>query len=184
MEKIEADVDFKKVSFLHFAPEDFFREQFRSRFAKYETADLFMENVDHKVDITKLPFADASYDFICASHVLEHIEDDRLALKEIARVLAPGGIAILPVPMVADQTVEYPEPNPLEFYHCRAPGPDYFDVYREFFSRIDEYESSSFDPRHQIYVYEDRTGWPTAEMPLRPSQQGVKHIDYVPVCYK
>jgi len=184
MREVEKNVDFSKLSMLHFAPEDFFKDQFKSRFKNYETADLFMPNVDHKVDITKLPFADESYDFVCASHVLEHIEDDRLALREVWRILKPGGIAILPVPIVADTSVEYPEANPLEHYHWRAPGPDYFDKYREIFSKVDAYESGSFDAKHQVFVYEDRTIWPTPDMPLRPRMDGEKHIDLAPVCYK
>jgi len=46
----------------------------------------------------KLPFADASFDVIIASDVLEHIDDTEKALVEWARVLATGGIAIIFVP--------------------------------------------------------------------------------------
>jgi SAM-dependent methyltransferase len=72
---------------LHFAAEEFLTKIFASCFAKYETADLFMEGVDHKVDIQHLPFKDEIYDVIFASHVLEHIRDDRQAISEIRRVL-------------------------------------------------------------------------------------------------
>ena len=74
-----------------------------------------MENVDFKVDLTDLPFSDSSYDFVFASHVLEHIQNDHDALAEIKRVLRPGGIAVLPVPIIGAPTVEYPEPNPHSF---------------------------------------------------------------------
>jgi len=50
------------------------------------------------MDAQKLNFADASFDLITASDVLEHIADDVAALHEWARVLAPGGRAILFVP--------------------------------------------------------------------------------------
>lgn len=184
MQEIGKQVDFSNLSMMHFAPEDFFRDQFRSQFGNYETADLFMEGVDHKVDICDLPFKDESHDLVCASHVLEHIGDDRKAISEVWRILKPGGIALLPVPMVADKTAEYPEANPEEHYHWRAPGPDYFDKYRERFSKVDEYRSEDFPPEHQVFVFEDRTIWPTPEMPLRPSMVGEKHTDWIPVCYK
>jgi SAM-dependent methyltransferase len=168
---------------LHFAPEDFLREIFSRRFAKYETADLFMDGVDHKVDIQELPFADASYDVVFASHVLEHIRDDRRAIKEIRRILRVGGIAILPVPIVGESTLEYPEANPFEAGHVRAPGPDYFDKYKEYFGKVDVYNSTSFPEKFQTFVYEDRTKWPTSECPLRQPMQGVRHMDFVPVCH-
>ena len=90
-----------EMKMLHFAPEAFFRRIFSRRFGKYETADLSMKGVDHKVDLQSLPFKAATYDFIFASHVLEHILDDKRAIEEIRRVLKPHGVAILPVPVVA-----------------------------------------------------------------------------------
>jgi len=173
----------QEIRALHFAPEKSFRKMFARQFTKYETADLFMEGVDHKVDIQDLPFEDGTYDFIFASHVLEHIYDDRRAIKEIRRVLRPNGIAILPVPIVCDRTIEYPEANPYEAGHVRAPGPDYFEKYKDYFRRVEVYGSDSFPQKYQVYVYEDRTRWPTAECPLRPPMQGEKHVDLVPVCY-
>ena len=47
---------------------------------------------------TDLPFRDGSFDVVVASDVLEHIERDGEAVAEIARVLRPGGSAILSVP--------------------------------------------------------------------------------------
>jgi SAM-dependent methyltransferase len=45
-----------------------------------------------------LPFADASFDAVLALDVLEHLERDRDAARELRRVLAPGGAAIVTVP--------------------------------------------------------------------------------------
>jgi SAM-dependent methyltransferase len=47
---------------------------------------------------TALPFADESFDVVAAFDVVEHCEDDALALSELARVLAPGGRMLLSVP--------------------------------------------------------------------------------------
>jgi len=168
---------------LHFAPEPFFREYFSKQFGQYESADLSRKGVDHNVDLQQLPFDNGSYDFIFASHVLEHIPDDEKAISEIRRVLKPNGIAILPVPIVAERTIEYPEPNPHEAYHVRVPGIDYFDKYEHHFSRIEWFSSDSLPEKYQLFVFEDRSQWPSRECPLRPSMAGEKHIDIVPVCY-
>jgi len=49
-------------------------------------------------DIHKLPFADGSFDKVLMSEVLEHLHDDALALREVRRVLRPGGILAASVP--------------------------------------------------------------------------------------
>jgi SAM-dependent methyltransferase len=176
-------IDTSSLRMLHFAPEWFFRDFFSKRFDQYETADLAMKNVDVKVDLQELPFQDETYDFVFASHVLEHIPNDKKAISEIRRILKPNGIAVLPVSLVAEKTIEYPEPNPNEAFHVRAPGLDYFDRYSTFFTKVEKHRSDSLPSGHQVYVYEDRSQWPTKECPLRPSMQGEKHIDIVPVCY-
>lgn len=168
---------------LHVAPEKWLRKIFAEKFSRYETADLEMGGVDHRVDLRNLPFPEASYDFVFASHVLEHIREDTAAVKEIRRVLRPGGIAILPVPIVAERTVEYPAANPFEAGHVRAPGPDYFRRYEDFFGKVEVFNSAAFPQRFQVYVYEDRSTWPSAECPLRTPMSGERHADFVPVCY-
>ena len=51
-----------------------------------------------KGDICAMPFADASFDFVLATDVIEHVDDDRRAAAEILRVLRPGGRALITVP--------------------------------------------------------------------------------------
>jgi len=171
------------LKMLHFAPEPIFKELFSRRFGQYETADLNMRDVDHNVDVQDLPFEDQCYDFVFASHVLEHIPDDEKAISEIRRVLKPEGIAILPVPLVAEKTIEYPGHEPLEAHHVRAPGLDYFERFDRYFSKVDQISSDMLPGRYQLFVYENRSLWPTEECPLRPPMQGEKHVDIVPVCY-
>jgi len=176
-------MDVSKMKMLHFAPEQFFRKIFSARFGKYETADLTMKNVDHRVDLQNLPLNDSTYDFIFASHVLEHIPDDKKAVREIRRILKPGGVAILPVPVVCEKTIEYLEANPHEAYHMRAPGLDYFEKYKPHFSRVEIRASGSAPEEYQLFIYEDRSVWPTKECPLRPPMLGERHADFVPICY-
>ena len=49
-------------------------------------------------DATRLPFADASFDRVVTSEVLEHIQDDVTAIGELVRVLKPGGVLAATVP--------------------------------------------------------------------------------------
>lgn len=67
----------------------------------YRTADLSMEDVDDKVDITDMDIYESKYfDFFICSHMLEHVPDDRKALRELHRILQPGGQGILMVPII------------------------------------------------------------------------------------
>jgi SAM-dependent methyltransferase len=67
----------------------------------YRTADLFLAGVDDRVDIMEMPiYEDDSVDFFVCSHMLEHVTDDRKAMRELYRILKPGGQGILVVPIV------------------------------------------------------------------------------------
>ena len=175
--------NWSKKSMLHVAPETFFRSYFSLMFGHYLTTDLEEEDVDIQADLLELPFDDASFDVVYASHVLEHIEDDLKAISEIRRVLKPGGVAILPVPVVAEVTLEYPEPNPNEAGHVRAPGLDYFERYERFFSRVDLHTSDDYPSRYQVYLVEDRSSWSNDDNLTRQGMHGDRHMDIVPVCY-
>jgi len=175
--------DRSRLKMLHFAPERCFRPLFAAQFGSYTTADLNMEGVDHHVDIRDLPFEDEAFDFVFASIVLDYIPDDDKAIREIRRVLKPDGLAILPVALVCDKTVEYSEPNPYEAYHVRASGMDYFDRYEKHFSKVERVSSGSFPDKYQLFIYEDRTLWPNKQSPLRPFVPGEKHVNIVPVCH-
>lgn len=48
--------------------------------------------------ITELPFPDNSFDLVCAFDVIEHVEDDALAVSEMKRVAVQGGILLVTVP--------------------------------------------------------------------------------------
>lgn len=52
--------------------------------------------------IDELPYADNSFDLLCAFDVIEHVVDDTTAFAEIERVLRPGGTFFLSVPLRQD----------------------------------------------------------------------------------
>ena len=57
--------------------------------------------IDYGVDLLKrLPYDDASFDVILLVEVIEHLENHRLALGELARILKPNGVLILTTPNI------------------------------------------------------------------------------------
>jgi SAM-dependent methyltransferase len=68
---------------------------------RYRTADLYRAGVDDRVDISNMAmYAAESIDVFICSHVLEHVPDDRRAMRELFRVLRPGGFGIVMVPLI------------------------------------------------------------------------------------
>ncbi len=122
---------------LHFAPEGATKRVLDSLGpGSYVSADLDAGKAQVQADIVNLPFDDASFDLILCSHVLEHVPDDRRALAEIARVLAPAGQALIQTPVASGLalTIEDPDLGPDERRrrfgqddHVRLYGPDLRD---------------------------------------------------------
>jgi predicted SAM-dependent methyltransferase len=87
---------------LHIAPEPSLQRVFETRKnIRYLTADLNPAEVMEAMDITRINYPDNTFDAILCNHVLEHIQDDIGAMKELLRVLKPEGWAILQVPFSA-----------------------------------------------------------------------------------
>lgn len=67
----------------------------------YRTADLLSRDVDDTVDIMNMGiYPDQSCNFFICSHILEHVEDDKKAMRELRRILKPKGRGILMVPII------------------------------------------------------------------------------------
>jgi SAM-dependent methyltransferase len=101
----------KNASLIHFAPEHALSTKLKQLdFFDYKTADLGMENVDHKVDMMAMPFEDESFDLFICSHILEHVESDDQAIKELYRITKCGGGGILMAPIIVglEKTIEDP----------------------------------------------------------------------------
>lgn len=89
--------------------------------------------VDVRASLTGLPFPDASVDVMVCYHVLEHVPDDRAAMREIARVLKPGGLGLVQVPwrggMDTDEDPSAPEAERITRFgqadHVRYYGRDF-----------------------------------------------------------
>jgi SAM-dependent methyltransferase len=125
---------------LHFAPEQGMGARLRAvHGAGYVSVDVDQARADVAADITDLPFADASFDVVLCVHVLEHVTDDRAAMRQLRRVLRPTGWAVIQVPIQRDVTIEDPEErDPAQRLrrfgqddHVRMYGNDFFDRLRE-----------------------------------------------------
>lgn len=125
-------------SLLHFAPEWCLEARLRARpNLHYVTTDLDPRKSKLQLDITALTLPDCSFDAIICSHVLEHVEDDETAMRELRRVVAPGGWAIVMVPLdtqrthtYEDQSITEPADRVREFLqhdHVRLYAPDVAD---------------------------------------------------------
>ncbi len=57
--------------------------------------------------ITALPFPDSSFDLVCALDIVEHVDDDELALSELARVAQDGAALLLSVPLHPDRWTRF-----------------------------------------------------------------------------
>ncbi len=126
-----------KLHVLHIAPEECFIHRFEKIHRdQYITADIESPLAKVKMDIHKIPFKENTFDVVLCNHVLEHVTDDIQAMKEIARVLKPGGFAILQVPFFhpvpdktfSDPTIKDPKLREKMFGqadHVRKYGKDY-----------------------------------------------------------
>ena len=121
---------------LHVAPERQLAKIFRKiPTLDYTTGDLFSKVVDVQLDVTAIQFPDGTFDVTLCNHVMEHVPDDRLALREILRTLKPGGLAIIqtPISLVLEKTDEeladIPEAERIRRFgqkdHCRIYAMDY-----------------------------------------------------------
>jgi ubiquinone/menaquinone biosynthesis C-methylase UbiE len=101
----------------------------------YITADLAAKRVTVRTDIVELPFKTDCFDAIICNHVLEHVVDDRTAMKELYRILKPGGWAVVQSPLDVNRNETFEDFNVVlpqdrerlfgQFDHVRIYGLDY-----------------------------------------------------------
>lgn len=95
-----------KGTLLHFAPEPIFRTLLKERTEDYVTAGLDGVGVDRQLNIERIDLESAQIDTVICNHVLEHV-DDAKALREIHRILKPGGVLYCMVPIVEGWSETY-----------------------------------------------------------------------------
>lgn len=105
----------------------------------YVSGDLEPGRALEVLDVTAIDHPDASFDVVLCNHVLEHVPDDRAALRELRRVTRPDGWALIQVPMLRERTDEDPsvtDPQErlrrfMQADHVRVYGRDFLDRLRE-----------------------------------------------------
>lgn len=162
---------FRGAALLHFAPEKRLQPIFESlQPARYVRGDLFPSEPGIEcIDLMQIPYGDESFDIVIANHVLEHVADDRRGLRELSRVLRPGGFAILQTPYSArlHATLEDPgiddDASRLAVYgqedHVRLYGRDIFQRFSDcgLTADVQRHESAlpEIDPiRHGVNLQE------------------------------
>lgn len=158
---------------LHIAPERALQKYFQSKFKNYTSADKFRNNVDIQFDVVDIPFPDASFNIVFASHILLYPFDDIKAISEMRRILKPNGIAIIPMPVFTEKTVDDYSGN-ARWTHMS--GLDYYNRYRQFFPKVDLYSSKMFPEHYQLYIWDSQKDNPLAV-------DDVRREELVPVCY-
>lgn len=138
---------------LHIAPEVCLMRRFKKIYAgakadNYVTADLESPLAKVKMDVQDIPFADGTFDVVFCNHILEHVVDDRLAMREMYRVMRSGGWGVMLSPVdesrettFEDDSITDPEERTRifgQYDHRRVYGRDYAGRLREAGFEVEE----------------------------------------------
>ncbi len=145
-----------KLKVLHMAPEQCFLDKFKAQVnLDYLTADIESPIADMHFDLHQIPLEDNQFDVVFCNHVMEHVDDPLQCMKELYRVMKPGGWAILQVPQDFSRETTYEDPNitspedrEKHFWqkdHVRLFGKDYPDYLRKA-----GYEVEEFYPKEKL----------------------------------
>ncbi|CAN1532073.1 AdoMet_MTases domain containing protein [Flavobacteriaceae bacterium] len=97
---LETELLVPNMSILDFSPSRcLYRKLKKMKTINYKSTDLSGDFIaDHHFDITNLEITDNSLDLVICYHILEHVNDDVQAIKELFRVMKPGGKALIQTP--------------------------------------------------------------------------------------
>lgn len=163
----------KALDILHIAPEPRLSQVLLKSNMHYVCGDLFTEGYTYpeyvsNMNVLDLPFEDNTFDIILCNHVLEHIPEDRKAMKEIYRALKPDGFALLQVPIsyrlehtIEDFSIQDPHLREIKFGqkdHCRLYSKDYVDRLQECGFKVDvlniskDYSLYGVNPEENLFI--------------------------------
>jgi SAM-dependent methyltransferase len=140
--ELRTDIYRRAVRILHVAPKRELAQVFGARDnIDYVCGALFPDRFADfdavEVDVTQIGFGNDQFDVVICNHVLEHVREDGKAMRELFRVLRPGGFAVLQVPLALDLKATLEDPSIVDAEgrkraygqkdHLRLYGLDYFD---------------------------------------------------------
>lgn len=152
---------------LHIAPEVSLMRHFKRLYRganNYITADLESPLADMHFDIQQIPLEDCSVDVVICNHLLEHVEDDKRAMRELYRILRPGGWGIALVPedrslptTFEDDSITDPKERTRifgQYDHRRIYGRDYDSRLAEVGFRVERiaYREQLSEAQRQLYA--------------------------------
>jgi SAM-dependent methyltransferase len=117
----------------HIAPEAALRAWFHEHKSRlpcgYVMIDGFQNGMDAYVDLVETLLPAGMFDVLICHRVLEHVLDDSAALREMLRILKPGGILNISVPQnfAFAQNIDWSVPDPAVHGHVRTYGADFQD---------------------------------------------------------
>jgi SAM-dependent methyltransferase len=126
----------EKLNVLHIAPEQCFHKRFKEqKNLNYLTGDLVSPIADMHFDLHQIPLEDNRFDVVFCNHVMEHVDDALQCMRELHRVMKPGGWGIMQVPQdfsreltLEDKSITTPEDREKYYWqkdHVRLFGRDY-----------------------------------------------------------
>lgn len=164
----ETDVLTAAPKLLHIAPEVCLMRRFEKIYTDgnredYVTADLESPLAKVKMDVQAIPFPDNAFDVIFCNHILEHVDDDRLAMREMYRVMRKGGWGVMLSPVdesrektFEDDSITDPEERTRifgQYDHRRIYGRDYADRLRVAGFEVEETDYFAALPPEERKLY-------------------------------
>jgi len=134
---------------------------------RYVTADLESPLADMHFDIQHIPLADGEFDVVIANHILEHVEDDRQAMRELWRILRAGGWGVILSPLDESRETTFEDDSITDekertrlfgqYDHRRIYGRDYAARLREAGFEVDviDYKQTFSAGEQALYALPD-----------------------------
>ena len=163
----ESDLLKSQPHLLHIAPEvclmRHFKQNYRACPERYTTADLESPLAQLHFDVEQIPLPDQSYEVVICNHLLEHVSDDLRALRELWRILKPGGWGILLAPIdyrltttFEDDSITDPKERERlfgQYDHRRLYGCDYPERLRQGGFEVEEIDYATQLPAEERERY-------------------------------